>query len=358
MLSEHIYYNDKTYIDLWITYANYCRDDVEVLLYLQHKGICGLNWKLCIHIGKCYEKRNCFDKANDVYLKGIEIGKENNEIIKEYKEFECRMERRVLKEVNETNMEVVEIEKGIMEEIERIKGEEYNDKNKRMKRCDKDEYSLIVYKFKIKKDKIEINDYYHSNSITKGTKLVEIYNIVVNYLSNNDCLFKEKQKILNQKIKERLLNKPYSWINSKRNIAIDYSDIPNLLNDLVITDYKMVNETESASPSQETYEAIDFIGNEISKRLYEGKIKTKEDNNTLFTSGNCDNTHNKCMFTNSKHRCVSDKENIYYNNEIKNELKENDTLLLNKPNLKSNININIKTNNDNTNTYIITNLNN
>ena len=363
MLSEHIYYNNDTYIDLWITYANYCGDDVEVLLYLHHKGICNLNWKMCYHIGKCYEKRNCFDKANEYYLKGIEIGKDNNDIINEYKEFECRMEKRVLKEINEASISIMEIKKGIMEEIERMNGEEYNDKNKRMKRCDKGKHSLILYNFKIKEDKIEINDHYYNDTTTvsKGTKLVEIYNIVVNYLSNNDCLFKEKQQSVEREIKERLRRKPYSWISSKRNIKINYSNICDEVNYLVRNNYQIGSETKSViSPSQKTFEAIDFFENEVSKKSYEKQIKNKDDNdNTLFISSNCDSNNNnsKCLFKNSKHRCILEKENIYNNNEIKNELQENDTLLLYKPNLKSNLNINIKTNNENTTTYI-TNLNN
>lgn len=274
MLSEHIYYNNDTYIDLWITYANYCRDDVEVLLYLEHKGICNLNWKMCYHIGKCYEKRNCFDKANEYYLKGIEIGKDNNDIINEYKEFECRMEKRVLKEINEASINIMEIRKGIMEEIERMNGEEYNVKNKRMKRCDKGKHNLILYNFKIKEDKIETNDCYYNNTpVSRGTKLVEIYNIVVNYLSNNDYLFKEKQQSVDREIKERLRRKPYSWISSKRNIKINYSNISDEVNYLARNNYQIGSETKSViSPSQKTFEAIDFFENQVSKKSYEEKI--------------------------------------------------------------------------------------
>ena len=282
MISEPLCYSNKKVLEYWITYVEQCYDGVDILLYLLKKGICVKNYFIYDSIAICYETKHDFDKANDIYLKGFDNMPDNNEELKrKYKEFELRMEKRILRDVNNSSIDVNKIEREIYEEIKRKCNRNMNkDKlgNKRMKRdvegYDKEMWVGLL-KMKIYSNKVEIcddgnNDYIGNNKymavnygegpvyvdescrrnfISKATKLVEVYKLLFNFLNEHDEVFKSNQIQFNLDLKRTMERKPYSWINRK---GIDNDEVStNVNNNYIINDNKQLH--------QEPYNAISYI---------------------------------------------------------------------------------------------------
>jgi hypothetical protein len=350
MISEPLYYSNKKVLEYWITYVEQCYDGVDILLYLLKKGICVKNYFIYDSIAICYETQHDFDKANDIYLKGFDNMQDNNEDLKKkYKEFELRMERRILRDVNNSSIDVSKIEREIYEEIKRKCNRNITkDKigNKRMKRdvegFDKEMW-IGLLKMKIYNNKVEINDDGNNdyignkymavnygevpvyvdescrrNFISKATKLVEIYKLLFNFLNENDEVFKSNQIQFNLELKRTMERKPYSWINRK---VIDNNEGSS--SSLNMNNNNYIGNDSKQLLHQEPYNAISYIEQEYNKKVY----NCNSNNNNNVNSGNnvkeeiCGNNNNNKTKGNKKEVIVVRKK-CYRNNSNNNTQDE------------------------------------
>lgn len=274
MNKEKEFYIENSYISYWIFYIDKCRDNINILDKLFKKEICTNNFQLYITMGYIYEKYHNFNLSNEYYLKGLNsncIGFEN--IRKCYNEFEKRMIDRINRELNLSIIDSDEIDQFIHEEINKLENNNDN-KRKRLYSEIRNEYfekgpQLIKMKFKIEKHKINIINE-KNNIIRKGTQLVEIYNLIVQYLNNNDVNF----KAINEKNLKEIINendkKPFSWLNNKRyeNQKLNYGNI-NLNKNI-----DLKNEKENKKDNQINIECINQIVNKLDKEITERKINS------------------------------------------------------------------------------------
>ena len=160
MYQEKEFYLEHIYISYWIFYADLCKDDYEIFKSLLKKNICTNNPELYVGLSYFYEKYHAFSLANEYYLKGFENQiQSDNYYHKIIKEFEKRMENRINREINKTNIPCEEIDKFVHKKIFEYK----NNENKGER-----EIKNIKMKFRIHKNKIKIledNDVYENEIV-------------------------------------------------------------------------------------------------------------------------------------------------------------------------------------------------
>ena len=220
MYNEKEFYNEKDYISYWNFYADNCRDDYEIFEKLIKKNICTGNCQLYIGMSYIYERYHVFIKANDSFLKGFENCNNDEELNKCYKEFENRMLNRINREMSLTIIDSEEIDKFVHNEIYKSNNNEINRKrlfNEMKEENNEKGTKIIKMRFKIEKNQIIIFDEV-SNNIRKGTQLVELYKLIVDYLNKNDSNFKAISDKFIRDLNIEHEKKPYSWLSNKRNI--------------------------------------------------------------------------------------------------------------------------------------------
>ena len=240
MYQEKEFYLEHIYISYWIFYADLCKDDYEIFKGLLKKNICTNNPELYVGLSYFYEKYHAFSLANEYYLKGFENQiQSDNYYHKIIKEFEKRMENRINREINKTNIPCEEIDKFVHKKIFEYK----NNENKGER-----EIKNIKMKFRIHKNKLKIledNDVYENEIVQydnfpiyidencrkkiskKSTELVELYKLIVNYLKENDLNYRNQTDNDKKEIIEKRNKKPYSWLNIKRPFGNQSIDVSN-----------------------------------------------------------------------------------------------------------------------------------
>ena len=256
MYNEKEFYNEKDYISYWNFYADNCRDDYEIFEKLIKKNICTGNCQLYIGMSYIYERYHVFIKANDSFLKGFENCNNDEELNKCYKEFENRMLNRINREMSLTIIDSEEIDKFVHNEIYKSNNNEINRKrlfNEMKEENNEKGTKIIKMRFKIEKNQIIIFDEV-SNNIRKGTQLVELYKLIVDYLNKNDSNFKAISDKFIRDLNIEHEKKPYSWLSNKRNI--ENQNLNNIM-DNIIDQNKNINHNEKNFMNNNN----SFIGN-------------------------------------------------------------------------------------------------
>ena len=256
MYNEKEFYNEKDYISYWNFYADNCRDDYEIFEKLIKKNICTENCQLYIGMSYIYERYHVFIKANDSFLKGFENCNNDEELNKCYKEFENRMLNRINREMSLTIIDSEEIDKFVHNEIYKSNNNEINRKrlfNEMKEENNEKGTKIIKMRFKIEKNQIIIFDEV-SNNIRKGTQLVELYKLIVDYLNKNDSNFKAISDKFIRDLNIEHEKKPYSWLSNKRNI--ENQNLNNIM-DNIIDQNKNINHNEKNFMNNNN----SFIGN-------------------------------------------------------------------------------------------------
>ena len=256
MYNEKEFYNEKDYISYWNFYADNCRDDYEIFEKLIKKNICTGNCQLYIGMSYIYERYHVFIKANDSFLKGFENCNNDEELNKCYKEFENRMLNRINREMSLTIIDSEEIDKFVHNEIYKSNNNENNRKrlfNEMKEENNEKGTKIIKMRFKIEKNQIIIFDEV-SNNIRKGTQLVELYKLIVDYLNKNDSNFKAISDKFIRDLNIEHEKKPYSWLSNKRNI--ENQNLNNIM-DNIIDQNKNINHNEKNFMNNNN----SFIGN-------------------------------------------------------------------------------------------------
>ena len=250
MYQEKEFYLEHDYISYWIFYADLCRDDIDILKTLLKKNICINNAEIYIALSYLYEKYHAFTYANDCFLQAFDIQCKNDDYLKKnYEQFEMRMENRINREINSTNIKCEDIDKYVHNEIYKFN----NNKNNLLYNENKNDSSekginIIKMNFKIYNNKFEILDdninYQNEiiqygnfpiyideacrkNTNRKGTQLVELYKLIVEFLNNNDIDFKVNSEKFKNDIIENRKKKPYSWLSLKRPYGNQNFDLSN-----------------------------------------------------------------------------------------------------------------------------------
>ena len=213
MYQEKEFYLEHDYISYWIFYADFCRDDLEILKILLKKNICINNAELYIALSYIYEKYHAFTYANDCFLQAFDIQCKNDDYLKKnYEQFEMRMENRINREINSTNIKCDDIDKYVHNEIYKFNNnqnnllynENKNDSSEKGINIIKMNFKIYNNKFEILDDNINyqnevmqygnfpiyIDEACRKNISRKGTQLVELYKLIVDFLNNNDLEFK------------------------------------------------------------------------------------------------------------------------------------------------------------------------
>jgi len=246
--NEKEFYTQIEFVEHWIAYLDMCADDIEVMKYMKKNDICTRNTFFYQSMAILYEKSHEFQNANNAYLEGFDKRIENLESLQvSYKLFEERMENRINREINSSVFNSEIINHYIHNELKKTNQNihetgVFNSNNKRLRNFHNDISSNL--NFVIKKKKIEfIEDYpnpsgsiqegihstikygqipifvdepFRKNVITKGTKLVEIYSVLVKFLLEKDEMFKIQNQNFLKKLKDDYLKKPVSWLNGLR----------------------------------------------------------------------------------------------------------------------------------------------
>ena len=250
MYQEKEFYLEHDYISYWIFYADFCRDDLEILKILLKKNICINNAELYIALSYIYEKYHAFTYANDCFLQAFNAQCKNDDYLKNnYEQFEIRMENRINREINSTNIKCDDIDKYVHNEIYKFN----NNQNNLLYNENKNDLSekgikVIKMNFKIYNNKLEILDdninYQNEvmqygnfpiyideacrkNISRKGTQLVELYKLIVDFLNNNDLEFKANSDKFKNEVIENRKKKPYSWLSLKRPYGNQNFDLSN-----------------------------------------------------------------------------------------------------------------------------------
>ena len=309
MYNEKEFYNEKDYISYWNFYADNCRDDYEIFEKLIKKKICTENFQLYIGMSYIYERYHVFIKANDSFLKGFENCNYDEELNKCYKEFENRMLNRINREMSLSIIDSEEIDKYVHNEI--YKNNNNNQVNrKRLFNEMQDENiekgpKIIKMRFKIEKNQLIIFDDV-SNNIRKGTQLVELYKLIVDYLNKNDSNFKAISDKFIRDLNIEHEKKPYSWLSNKRNI--ENQNLNNIMENIIIQNNNINNNEKN------------YINN----------------NNNGFIENNNYNTNNQVQFQKLD---IMDKTNNY-SNPIYNNIINNKPSIINNTNQINNKSIN------------------
>ena len=250
MYQEKEFYLEHDYISYWIFYADFCRDDLEILKILLKKNICINNAELYIALSYIYEKYHAFTYANDCFLQAFNAQCKNDDYLKNnYEQFEIRMENRINREINSTNIKCDDIDKYVHNEIYKFN----NNQNNLLYNENKNDLSekgikVIKMNFKIYNNKLEIldNNINYQNEVIqygnfpiyideacrknisrKGTQLVELYKLIVDFLNNNDLEFKANSDKFKNEVIENRKKKPYSWLSLKRPYGNQNFDLSN-----------------------------------------------------------------------------------------------------------------------------------
>ena len=334
MYNEKEFYNEKDYISYWNFYADNCRDDYEIFEKLIKKNICTGNCQLYIGMSYIYERYHVFIKANDSFLKGFENCNNDEELNKCYKEFENRMLNRINREMSLTIIDSEEIDKFVHNEIYKSNNNENNRKrlfNEMKEENNEKGTKIIKMRFKIEKNQIIIFDEV-SNNIRKGTQLVELYKLIVDYLNKNDSNFKAINDKFIRDLNIEHEKKPYSWLSNKRNI--ENQNLNNIM-DNIIDQNKNINHNEKNFMNNNN----SFIGNNNynSNNQVEFKkldiIEKKNVNNypnPIYININNNKQNNKSIndIVNILEKEISEKKTITNNNiddeYIKKEFKDID----------------------------------
>ena len=245
MYNEKENYNEEDYISYWNFYAENCRDDYEILEKLYQNNICIRNPHLYIGMSYIYERYHAFKKADESFLKGFEIKCNKEDIlINKYKEFENRMLNRINREMNLSFVDSEEIDKYIHNEI--ISKNNNKNENITRKRLNierntfYDEKIVIQIAFKIIDKKIIIyNEGIQNDKIKKGTQLVELYKLIIDYLNNHDSNFKANSDNFINDLNSQREKKPYSWLSNKRN---ENPNLNTILDNIIEQNHTIFNE--------------------------------------------------------------------------------------------------------------------
>ena len=352
MYQEKEFYLEHDYISYWIFYADFCRDDLDILKVLLKKNICTNNAELYIALSYIYEKYHAFTYANDCFLQGFNAQCKSDDYLKKnYEEFEIRMENRINREINSTNIKCEDIDKYVHNEIYKFN----NDKNNLLYNENKNDLrekgiKVITMNFKIYNNKLEILDdninYQNEviqygnfpiyidetcrkNISRKGTQLVELYKLIVDFLNNNDVEFKVNSEKFKNEIIEYRKKKPYSWLSLKRPYGNQNFDLSN--SNLSFFE----NNNEKNTSNQDI--------NQVSKNNNcENQFNINNINNNLndfnansinqMVSNELNEEINKNNINNIKN--LNDCNNNFNNNPLSNlKSKELDDLILNELNL-------------------------
>ena len=308
MYNEKEFYNQKDYISYWNFYADNCRDDYEIFEKLIKKNICTENCQLYIGMSYIYERYHVFIKANDSFLKGFENCNYDEELNKCYKEFENRMLNRINREMNLSIIDSEEIDQFVHNEI--YNNDNNNQINRKRLYNEMQEENIekgpkiIKMRFKIEKNQLIIFDEVN-NKIRKGTQLVELYKLIVDYLNKNDSNFKAISDKFIRDLNIEHEKKPYSWLSNKRNL--EFQKINNIMDNIQI---KNINNND----------------------------KNYINNNNSFIENNNYNINNQVQFQKLD---IIDKKNINnYPNPIYNTIINNKQNITNNNNQLNNKSIN------------------
>lgn len=212
-----------------------CADDIEMINFMKKHEICTKNYRLYNSMAVIYEKNHEFKKANQAYLEGLDNRVSNHEALQqEYKKFEERMENRINREISSSMISSNYIEEYLRENLLRdnFHDTQLNENNKRVRDFEP-EHNFMIKKKKIhffdtnKASNLQttvnygqvpvyVDEPFRKNIITKGTRNVEIYELLVKLLLEKDEQFKMKNEIFLKKLKEEANTKPLSWVNGLR----------------------------------------------------------------------------------------------------------------------------------------------
>lgn len=212
-----------------------CADDTHMISFMKKHDICTKNYKLYHSTAVIYEKNHEFKEANLIYLEGFDNKVNNIEALQSlYKEFERRMENRANREISCSLLSSEYINEYLHNELMKnnFQDPQYNANNKRL-RDNETEHNFVVKKKKIHfydsaktsalqttvsygQIPVYVDEAFRGNVITKGTKVVEIYEILLKLLLEKDQQYQLKNEMFLQGLKEDYNKKPLSWINGLR----------------------------------------------------------------------------------------------------------------------------------------------
>lgn len=319
--------NDHEFCKLWALYFDMCSDWEEVVKFMKRNEISTKCHFFYNAIAICAEKEHNFTNANLAFLEGFDKKVENVEKLQiEYKKFEDRMEGRTNREIGSSICSTEEVSAHVEKELKlkaqnSITKDVFNENNKRLRSYNLESIGQIQHK-KIKYDAVPlymqtpthesslhsvnygpipvfIDEPYRKNVITKGTKLVEKYNIIYKYLVENDYHMRMKDEQFQKNLHDTKKKQPVSWIGGMR---IPPEKIQNLANNGTDKDILSLHEEE-----KKVDEIINKMKNEVSNK----KTKNANLNEVVNASSNVQNN-------------INSNTNSSLPNQTKNEKTQND----------------------------------
>lgn len=290
MLSESIFYSNKDYISYWIYYIDMCRDDLEILQYLFKNQICAKNYFLYESMAIIFEKFHDFRQANKCYLDGLDNKVDNIiELQKKYTKFEIRMENRINRELSQSCLSNDVIQKRLNDDIRVLNEPKFNGNKKRALPSN----NFITLSFAIQENQIHfvnlkskqdidkqnptvnygdipvfVDEPFRDSLITKGTQIVEIYILLVNFLLEKDMKFKEYNENFKKGLKAEYEKRPYSWISPKRTSTGVQSFVNTSIND---------SKEENTNKQKDNKQLnVDNIIAKIEDEITQSNIKEKQ----------------------------------------------------------------------------------
>lgn len=295
MIYEKDLYLNYDFMSRIMQYAEKCADDIDFAIFLKKSDICTKNYFLYYSLAIFYEKNHEFKNANKCYLEGLDKKVDKAETLQtNYKQFEARMKNRVEREINNSIISKNIINSHVNKELAKLEKNQpdRNENNKRVRTWndeDDDQDLFNMNNLNHKKKKIDLNsthstvrygeipvyvdEPFRKHVISEGTKVVQTYEILFNFLIEHDTKFKIQNDEYDSNLKKDYNSRPFSWTNKARLIpekiakSLSGVDFGNSINDNNInSEFNNYNNTQAQSNPNE-------IENVIKNMLIENKQK-------------------------------------------------------------------------------------